>query len=213
MIFRVHGGTDVMLLKLKSARDAGILVNGLWIQDWEGRRVTAVGKQLFWNWEWDQDLYPGLDKEIPRLNAEGVKVLGYINPFLAVDKPVYKEASAKGYCVKNAQGEDYYVTITTFPAAMVDLTNPEAYEWIKNIIKKNMIAFGFSGWMADFGEYLPTDCVLFSGEDPKKVHNTWPARWAQVNREAVEESGKLGEIMFFTRVGYSGTPRYSTMMW
>lgn len=213
MILGVQGGTDVMLQKLKTARDAGIPVNGLWIQDWEGRRVTAVGKQLFWNWEWDQELYPGLDKEIPRLNAEGVKVLGYINPFLAVEKPLYKEASAKGYCVKNAQGEDYYVTITTFPAAMVDLTNPEAYEWIKNIIKKNMIAFGFSGWMADFGEYLPTDCVLFSGEDPKKVHNTWPARWAQVNREAVEESGKLGEIMFFTRAGYSGTPRYSTMMW
>ncbi|MBR6005521.1 MAG: alpha-glucosidase, partial [Clostridia bacterium] len=31
--------------------------------------------------------------------------------------------------------------------------------------------------------------------------------------EAVEESGKLGEIFFFTRAGYSDTPRYSTMMW
>ena len=213
MILGVQGGTATMLKKLQTARDAGIPVNGLWIQDWEGRRVTAVGKQLFWNWEWDKELYPGLDKEIVRLNAEGVKVLGYINPFLAVEKPLYKEASAKGYLVKNAKGEDYYVTITTFPAAMVDLTNPEAYEWIKNIIKKNMIEFGLSGWMADFGEYLPTDCVLFSGEDPKKVHNTWPARWAQVNREAVEESGKLGEIFFFTRAGYSGTPHYSTMMW
>ncbi len=213
MILGVQGGTQTMLQKLRTAREAGIPVSGLWIQDWEGRRVTAVGKQLFWNWEWDSTLYPGLDKEIPRLNAEGVKVLGYINPFLAVEKPLYKEASAKGYCVKNKAGEDYYVTITTFPAAMVDLTNPDAYEWIKNIIKKNMIDFGLSGWMADFGEYLPTDCVLHSGEDPKLVHNTWPARWAQVNREAVEESGKLGEIMFFTRAGYSDTPRYSTMMW
>ena len=213
MILGVQGGTDTMLQKLQTAREAGIPVNGLWIQDWEGRRVTAVGKQLFWNWEWDRELYPRLDEEIKRLNAEGVKVLGYINPFLAVEKPLYKEASKKGYCVKNAQGEDYYVTITTFPAAMVDFTNPDAYEWIKNIIKKNMIEFGFSGWMADFGEYLPTDCVLYSGEDPKKVHNTWPARWAQINREAVEESGKLGEIMFFTRAGYSDTPKYSTMMW
>ena len=213
MILGVQGGTQTMLEKLETARSAGIPVSGLWIQDWEGRRVTAVGKQLFWNWEWDSELYPGLDKEIPKLNAQGVKVLGYINPFLAVEKPLYKEASAKGYCVKNREGEDYYVTITTFPAAMVDLTNPDAYAWIKNIIKKNMIEFGLSGWMADFGEYLPTDCVLYSGEDPELVHNTWPARWAQVNREAVEESGKLGEIMFFTRAGFSATPRYSTMMW
>lgn len=213
MILGVQGGTETMLSKLKTARSSGIPVSGVWIQDWEGRRVTAVGKQLFWNWEWDSELYPGLDKEIPRLNEQGIKVLGYINPFLAVEKPLYKEASEKGYCVKNKDGEDYYVTITTFPAAMVDLTNPGAYEWIKNIIKKNMIDFGLSGWMADFGEYLPTDCVLFSGEDPQKVHNTWPARWAQVNREAVEESGKLGEIMFFTRAGFSATPNYSTMMW
>lgn len=57
-----------------------------------------------------------------------------------------------------------------------------------------MIDFGLDGWMADFGEYLLTDCVLFSGEDAEKVHNSWPARWAKVNREALEETGKLGEI-------------------
>ena len=212
-ILGVQGGTDTMLKKLETAEKYGIPVNGLWIQDWEGRRVTAVGKQLFWNWEWDSELYPGLDEKIKELNAKGVKVLGYINPFLAVEKPLYKEASEKGYTVKNKNGEDYYVTITTFPAAMIDLTNPDAWEWIKGVIKKNMIEFGLSGWMADFGEYLPTDCVLYSGEDPELVHNTWPARWAQVNREAVEEAGKLGEIMFYTRAGYSATPKYSTMMW
>jgi alpha-glucosidase len=43
---------------------------------------------------------------------------------------------------------------------MVDLTNPEAYDWIKTIIKDNLIGLGLDGWMADFGEYLPTDCVL-----------------------------------------------------
>lgn len=212
-ILGIQGGTDIMLRKIQTAVDHGVPVNGVWIQDWEGRRVTAVGKQLCWNWKWDTELYPGLDEKIKELGEKGIKVLGYINPFLAVEKELYKEASEKGYTVKNKDGEDYYVTITTFPAAMIDLTNPDAWEWIKNVIKKNMIELGLSGWMADFGEYLPTDCVLYSGEDPELVHNTWPARWAQVNREAVEEAGKLGEIMFFTRAGYSNTPRYSTMMW
>lgn len=212
-ILGVQGGTQTMLKKYATVKEHGAKVNGIWIQDWEGRRVTAVGKQLFWNWQWDKELYPDLDNVIKKLNAEGVKVLGYCNPFLAVEKPLYREASGKGYCVKDKDGNDYYVKITTFPAAMVDLTNPAAYEWLKGVIKKNMIDFGFSGWMADFGEYLPTDCVLYSGEDPEKAHNTWPARWAKLNREAVEESGRLGEIMFFTRAGYSDTPKYSTMMW
>ncbi|MCH5191692.1 MAG: alpha-glucosidase [Oscillospiraceae bacterium] len=212
-ILGIQGGTDTMMKKVDTALESGIAVNGVWIQDWEGRRITAAGKQLYWNWQWDRELYPELEKRIEELNSKGIKVLGYINPFLAVEKPLYKEASAKGYCVKNKDGEDYYVTITTFPAAMIDLTNPDAVGWIKDIIKKNMIDFGFSGWMADFGEYLPTDCVLSSGEDPETVHNTWPALWAKINREALEESGKLGEIMFFTRAGYSDTPKYSTMMW
>lgn len=212
-ILGIQGGTDTMMKKVDTALSTGADVCGVWIQDWEGRRVTAVGKQLFWNWEWDRELYPDLDKKIKELSEKGIKVLGYCNPFLAVEKPLYKEASEKGYCVKNKDGEDYYVTITTFPAAMVDFTNPEAYEWIKNIIKTNMIDLGLSGWMADFGEYLPTDCVLYSGENPELVHNTWPSRWAKINREALEESGKLGEIMFFTRAGFSDTPKYSTMMW
>ncbi len=212
-IIASQGGTAEYDDAVKTSAENNLQATGIWIQDWEGRRITAAGKQLFWNWEWDSELYPELDERIKENNAKGIKTLGYINPFLAVEKPLYKEASKKGYCVKNKDGEDYYVTITTFPAAMVDLTNPDAWNWLKDIIKTNMIDFGLSGWMADFGEYLPTDCVLFSGEDPELVHNTWPARWAQLNREAVEESGKLGEIMFYTRAGFSATPKYSTMMW
>ncbi|MBQ6467653.1 MAG: alpha-glucosidase [Clostridia bacterium] len=212
-ILGIQGGTDIMFEKLQKCLDHGMDVTGIWIQDWEGRRITTFGKQLMWNWEWDSELYPGLDTAIKDLAEADIKVLGYCNPFLAIEKPLYKEATAKGYCVKNKKGEDYYVTITTFPAAMVDLTNPEAYEWLKGIIKKNMIDFGLAGWMADFAEYLPTDAVLYSGESAELVHNTWPGLWAKLNREAIEESGKLGEIMFFTRAGHTKTPLYSTMMW
>lgn len=212
-ILGIQGGTQAMCEKVDAMLESGAAVNGVWIQDWEGRRVTAAGKQLFWNWEWDRALYPNLDEKIKEFSEKGIRVLGYVNPFLAVEKPLYKQASEKGYCVKNKDGDDYYVTITTFPAAMIDLTNPEACYWLKQKIKENMIDLGFSGWMADFGEYLPTDCVLYSGEDAEKVHNTWPARWAKLNREVVEENGKLGEIMFFTRAGFSDTPKNSLMMW
>ena len=212
-ILGVQGGTAIMDKKLKTALDHDMAVAGVWIQDWEGRRVTAVGKQLYWNWVWDEELYPDLDKRITEYAAKGVKILGYCNTFLAVEKPLYKIAAEKGYCVKDKDGNDYLVTITTFPAAMVDLTNPDAYEWIKGVIKEHMIDFGLAGWMADFGEYLPTDCVLYSGEDPFVVHNTWPALWAKCNREAIKETGNEGKIMFFTRAGYTGTGKYSTMMW
>ena len=213
VILAVQGGTDRVEEKLKKAVKAGTEVNGVWCQDWCGCRRTGFGYQVMWNWKWDRELYPELDLKIAEWKKQGIHFLGYINPFLALEGSLYRKASAAGYCVKNKNGEDYQVTITTFPAAMVDFTNPEAWEWYKNIIKKNLIGLGLSGWMADFGEYLPVDAVLFSGEDPYRMHNQWPALWAELNRQAVAESGKEGEVFFFTRAGYTGTVRASDMMW
>jgi len=212
-IIAVQGGTETIDLKLKRAHEAGAKVCGVWSQDWCGCRRTGFGYQVMWNWQWDSELYRDLDKKIIEWKKDGIRFLGYINPFLAIEKELYRRASDRGYCVKDKEGKDYLVTITTFPAAMIDLTNPEAWEWYKDIIKENMIGLGMGGWMADFGEYLPTDCVLWSGEDPEMLHNCWPAMWAKLNREAIEECGKLGEVFFFTRAGYTGTPEYSTMMW
>jgi alpha-glucosidase len=209
----VQGGRDAVEKKLAEARDAGVKVGALWAQDWEGRRITTFGKQLFWDWKYKAEMYPDLPGHIRDLDARGVKFLGYINTFLALEGSLYKIAKDRNYCVKNRAGEDYLVYITTFPAAIVDLTNPEAFRWIKDVIKENMIGIGLSGWMADFGEYLPTDAVLASGESAELVHNEFPALWARANREAVEEAGKLGEIAFFMRAGYTGSSRWSTCAW
>ena len=212
-ILAVQEGTARVDDKIQMAVKAGAKVCGIWSQDWSGCRKTGFGYQVMWNWVVDDTLYSGLREQIVKWKEQGIHFLGYINPFLAIEKEIYKEASEKGYCVKNEEGGDYLVTITTFPAAMIDFTNPAAYDWYKDLIKKNMIDLGLSGWMADFGEYLPIDSVLYSGEDPELIHNQWPAIWARMNREAIVESGKEGEIFFFTRAGHTGTIDASPMMW
>ena len=212
-ILAIQEGPDVIEEKLQKALDAGAAVNGIWSQDWCGCRRTGFGYQVMWNWEYDHQLYPDLPNKIKDWRSRGIRFLGYINPFLAIEGSLYAEASEKGYCVKAGDGSDYLVTITTFPAAMVDFTNPDAYDWYKNIIKNNMIGIGMSGWMADFGEYLPVDSVLYSGVDPETIHNRWPAIWARLNSEAIEETGTKDEVFFFTRSGHTDTIAASAMMW
>ncbi len=208
-----QGGMEETRRKLKRMTDAGVKIAGLWCQDWEGIRITSFGKQLMWDWSFDENLYPNLPSYIEELKNEGIRYLGYINPFLALEGALYKEAAAKGYCVKNSEGKDYLVTITTFPAAMLDLTHPGCREWIKLVIRKNMIDTGLSGWMADFGEYIPTDAVFHDGSDGLTYHNRYIVEWARINHEAVIEAGKEDEIAFFMRAGYTGSAKYSPSFW
>jgi len=80
-------------------------------------------------------------------------------------------------------------------------------------MKKYMIEVGLSSWMADFGEYLPTDAVLHLGISAEKFHNQYPVVWSKTVFDAVVEAKKLGEIVFFTRSGYSHASKYTTRVW
>lgn len=117
------------------------------------------------------------------------------------------------YLALNKNSGVYRVDFGEFYCGIVDLTNPEAFNWYKNKIKTNIIDLGIKGWMADFGEYLPVDCILHNGKDAKVMHNEWPVLWAKCNYEAVEESNKLGEIFFFMRAGAHGSQHYATSLW
>jgi alpha-glucosidase len=141
-----------------------------------------------------------------------VKFLGYINTFLKQDTVLYKEAEQKGFLVLNKEEKPYLIKSTTFWAGIVDLTDPEAYAWYKEIIKTNMIDLGLSGWMADFGEYLPTDAVI-KGGSAEKFHNRWPTLWAKCNYEAIRERGKEKEVFIFSRAAYGHTTKYVNSMW
>ena len=213
LILGAQGGAAEVARKAGALRAAGAPLAGIWAQDWEGQRITSFGKQLRWNWEADEGLYPGIAAFAARLRAEGLRLLGYVNPFLAVDGGQYAEVSPKGYCVKRKDGSDYLVTITTFPAAMLDLTNPAAFAWIKGVIKENLLGSGLSGWMADFGEYLPADAVLFSGESGETAHSRYPVLWARANREAVLEAGAEKEALYFCRSGHEGSAPWAPSFW
>ncbi len=212
MILGAQGGSEEVLKKTFSLLDAGAEICGVWSQDWSGCNRTVMGYQVWWNWEADEKLYPDLRGMIRRLNQRGVKFLAYINPYLVKDSRLYGYCREKGYLITRRDGSVYHIKSTTFDAGMLDLTNPDAVRYIKDVlIKQNMLELGVSGWMADFGEYLPIDCVLHDG-DPARLHNLWPVLWARINREAIEEYGKK-DVFFFTRSGYVGIQSYAPMLW
>ncbi len=215
----LQGGLEKVRRTYEELVASGVPLAALWLQDWVGQRQTSFGSQLWWNWELDEEHHLVWDVFGRDLLAGNVRLMTYINPFVvdvsgkkSYRRSLIEEAAREGYLVRDSRGEPYMIPITDFSAALVDLTNPAAREWLKQLIKE-MISGGVSGWMADFGEGLPYDAVLHSEESPKTYHNRYPEEWAKVNREAVEEAGREGDVVFFHRSGYTRSPRYAALFW
>merc|ERR1711953_181706 len=217
----VQGGTDRVLEIYDNATNYDIPITGIWIQDWAGQIFTDFGDRVFWNWEWNETQYPALDEKIEEFAEKGVYFLNYLNPHLlnSPESKLFLEGSEKGYFVKNrTSGGDLLQEFgfSPYKVVSIDLSNPEASEWFKQkIIIENTINFGFRGWMADFGEYLPysEDALFFDGTDGRHWHNKYPEKWAELNWQALVETNKVGECFYFSRAGWNGMRKHSTSAW
>ena len=217
----VQGGMDKVLDISDELEALDAPVAAFWLQDWVGQRETSFGTQLWWNWELDEDHYPEWNLLREKLEQKDIRLMTYVSPFLADDvadkeshrRDLFAEAERNGYLVQDESGEPYRIKITDFSAGLVDLTDPEARAWMKDVIKDELLGNGASGWMADFAEGLPYDAVLSSGADPKSYHNRYAEEWAELNREAIREAGRGDDVVFFNRAGYLRSPEYSTLFW
>ena len=197
--------------RLEAMLAAGVHVSGLWCEDWVGLRETSFGSRLFWDWRLNEQRYPGLPARIAALRARGIRFLGYVNPYLCDDGGLFAEAAEAGYLARTAEGAVARVDFGEFDCGVVDFTAPGAAGWFaERIIGREMLDAGLSGWMADFGEYLPTDLVLAHG-DPALLHNAWPTIWAEVNADAIASRGS--DALFFMRAGFTGVGAHCPLLW
>ena len=217
-IVGMQGGTEKVERVGSQLERRGVPISAFWLQDWVGQRTTSFGKQLWWNWEVDYDRYPKWDEMVADFESEGIKTMVYASPYLAdigdlkpnMRRNLFQEAAGQGYLIKDQSGNPYLILNTDFYFGMIDLTNPKAWDWYKQVLKEQVAGSGANGWMADFGEGLPYDAVLYEG-DPQVIHNEYPILWAKLNREVVDELG--GDYIFFNRAAYTQSPAYSTLFW
>lgn len=199
--------------RLQRFLDAGVKVAAIWCEDWAGVRQTSFGTRLFWDWHWNPARYPDLPARIAALAAQGIRFMAYVSPYLCTDGALFPEAEALGLFARDSAGQTYKVDFGEFSCGVVDFTLPAARDWFaRRIIRGNMLDIGISGWMADFGEYLPIDAVLANG-DAMRLHNAWPPIWAGVNAQAVNEADQVGQVLYFMRAGGAGSQAVCPMLW
>ena len=143
----------------------------------------------------------------------------YITAHLNIDGEVYKNCSQNNYWLTEENGERLLQDFGQFTIGTVDIIRPSpdcncinvGRGWYKDLMKENLVNFGFAGWMADFGEYTPTSARSsfadrwWGNQHGEVLHQIFSEEWAALNREVVEESGKLGDIMYWMRSGGIGS--------
>ena len=148
----MEGGTATVRALWSRLQEAGVPLGGLWLQDWTGVRNSTLGERLWWNWEVDYGRYPGWDQLVEDMRRNGTRMLVYLNPFLSNSvhlKPnarrnLWAEAGKLGYLMKNNSGDPYiqHSGAQNFSFSAIDLTNPAAMEWIKGVIRCNVLRIG-----------------------------------------------------------------------
>ena len=200
----------------------GVQIAGVWNQTWSGVNRTFIGEQVLWNWVQGSYDHPNWNAWVDGLNEDGIEVLCYVNSmFLDVtghesqpSRNLYLEGAQGGYFVEDEAGEILKLPVTAFDVALLDLTNPEARQWMRTVIREEMINnAGCAGWMVDFAEALPFEAHLHDGTPADVYHNQYPVDWMKLNRTAIREAGLTGQILTFNRAGFTQTPGHSVMAW
>ncbi|RMF17064.1 MAG: hypothetical protein D6761_05100 [Candidatus Dadabacteria bacterium] len=208
-----QGGTTAVTERLQTALDAQIPVSAVWVQDWVGaRNFGGDNFGVKYRWVHDQGWYPGLKETIADFAAQGVRFLGYFNPFVVPDyDDHYPEAVSNGYLVETADGDPYLFTIITFDGGLLDVFNDEAASWFQRYARA-AAELGMRGWMADFGEWVPFDAHVAAGEGAR-WHNLYPERWHQLNRQVLEAAWPDGDFVLLTRSGFTHEARVAQIVW
>ncbi len=202
------GGSERVREVATMVREVGASVSAIWSEDWKGFELQTTGYRLSNEWFLDRELYPDAEDIDAELEAAGLKWLAYFSAFVAEDTVTWDEAMDAGVLIQDEAGEPYtFLGVSLKQTSLVDYTHPDADLWSAAWMR-DCLEIGFDGWMADYGEWLPTDAVLHDG-DPMLEHNRYPERWQATNLAAIEG----WDATFFSRSGWAGTQGLSPVVW
>jgi alpha-glucosidase len=213
LILGIQGGNETVEEKINTAKNAGITLTGVWCQDWQGIRITSMGQQLFWNWQYDGNRYPNLPEYIEKLHDWGIKFLGYMGALLNIEGNQYEEALNNEFLLNDKNKSPLTIRSSDFRVGIIDFSNKHAIEWFKEIMKEEMIKIGLDGWMVDYGEYCDPNShasIDLKGED---FHNYYPILYAKAVYYTLKEMNRLKDIFVFHRTGYNNSIPYMMCYW
>ncbi|MGB9857754.1 MAG: alpha-xylosidase [Dictyoglomaceae bacterium] len=175
----------------------------------DGRAWLRHGYQT--DFQWDLERFPNPQRLIHELKNLGFKICLWENPYISERSPLFKEAEENNFFLKDLKGntrkikwvpEEFQGLHNPPEAGIVDLTNPKAREWYKDL-HRPLLRMGIDTFKTDFGEEIPEDVIAYNGMRGEELHNYYPFLYNQTVYEVVKE--EKGEGLVWGRSGYIGS--------
>jgi alpha-D-xyloside xylohydrolase len=177
------------------------------------------------DFEWDRESFPDPEALIRRIHGLGLKLCLWEHPYVSVESDLYAVGERNGYFVRRPDGAvyviDYGLSLAprpdglvrlagkaetwNAPAAIIDLTNPAARAWFKDL-HRPVLRKGVDVFKTDFGEDIPEDARFHDGRTGRDLHNLYPLLYNAAVFEVMEEEKGYGLV--WSRSGTAGSQRY-----
>ena len=109
--------------------------------------------KYFGNFEFDPSRFPNPKAMVDELHTKGFKVMVWVSPFISPDSKEFKHL-AKKKCLVMLKDKSRPALIKWWEgySAALDLTNPDAMEWLRGELKNVQTKYGVDGFKFDAGD-------------------------------------------------------------
>lgn len=167
------------------------------------------------DWQFDKEYWPDVKAMTRELHEMGTKVAVSIWPSVDKKSIHYKEMLEKGFLVRTERGAnqtyDFRGDCVTF-----DATNPEARDYVWNIVKKNYYDLGFDIFWLDNSE---PDYTVYDYDNYRyylgpavEVSNIYPLLYTKTIYDGIKNDTNK-EVPSLVRSAWAGSQKYATIVW
>ncbi|KAK9291916.1 hypothetical protein L1049_019868 [Liquidambar formosana] len=174
---------------------------------------------------WDRALFPNPEEMQKKLAAKGRHMVTIVDPHIKRDEafPLHKEATKKGYYVKDATGKDFDGWCWPGASSYPDMLNPEIRSWwAEKFSFENYVGSTPSLYIwNDMNEpsvfngpelTMPRDALHLGGVEHRELHNAYGYYFHMATTDGLVKRGNGKDRPFvLSRAFFPGSQRYGAV--
>lgn len=168
------------------------------------------------DWRFDAEYWPDPKAMVDELHKMGTKVMVSVWPSVDRKSENFNEMYERGLLIRTERG-----TIQTYDfqgdCLVVDMTNPEAREFIWEKCKKNYYDYGIDMFWLDNAEpdlaVYDYDNYRYSEGTALEVGNIYPLLYTKTFFDGIASLGKGSDMLHLVRCGWAGSQKYASLIW